>query len=125
MTVYITSGKGFGTVGYVTSQRVQRSRAVEGALEKTGLEGTAVENVLETAGLQARRVSKVEYRNTFSRDPERAAREMRITANQSRGSVVRRSFAVSYHPSEDLKDEEVVSDLDLFREKMGLEEHRP
>ena len=124
MTVYITSGKGFGTVGYVTSQKVQRSRAVEGALKKTGLEGTAVESVLETAGLQTRRVSKVEYRNTFSRDPGRAAREMRITANQSRGSVVRRSFAVSYHPSEDLRDEEVVSDLDLFREKMGLEEHQ-
>lgn len=124
MTVYITSGRGFGTVGYVTSQRVQRSRVVEGALEKTGLEGTVVENALETAGLQARRVSRVEYRNTFSRDPGQVAREMRITANQSRASVVRRSFAVSYHPSEDLKDEEVLSDLDLFREKMDLEEHQ-
>ncbi|MCS3668300.1 hypothetical protein GGP77_002545 [Salinibacter ruber] len=124
MTVYITNGKGFGTVGYVTSQRVQRSRVVEGALEKTGLEGTAVEDALETAGLQARRVSRVEYRNTFSRDPGRVAREMRITANQSRASVVRRSFAVSYHPSEDLEDKEVLSDLDLFQEKMDLEEHQ-
>lgn len=124
MTVYITNGKGFGTVGYVTSQKVQRSRAVEGALEKTGLEGTAVEDALDWVGLQARRVSQVEYRNTFSRAPGRAAREMRITANQSRATVVRRSFAISYHPSEDLEDEEVVADLDLFREKVGLEEHQ-
>jgi radical SAM superfamily enzyme YgiQ (UPF0313 family) len=72
------------------------------------------------------RTTEVETRNIFHEyDPNKAAREMQITADlRERVEKPVYSISIGYHPEEEITDEEMVEDMEEFLERRGLGEHQ-
>jgi len=107
------TGSGFtGAIGYTTSK-------AEG--EERGWRGWASEQL----GI-SEPVDAVQTRNILlDEDPETAAEEMRVTANQNeRVQNERYSVSLSYHPDDEPSDREMIRDMDDFLERRGLGEHQ-
>ena len=107
------TGSGFtGAIGYTTSK-------AEG--EERGWRGWASDQLGISDPLDA-----VQTRNILlDEDPEMAAEEMRVTANQNeRVQNERYSVSLSYHPDDEPSDQEMIRDMDDFLERRGLGEHQ-
>lgn len=101
-----------GAIGYTTSKAEGEERGWTGwASEQIGLSEPA--DAVQTRNL------------LFDEDPELAAQEMRVTANQnSRVEKPRYSVSLSYHPEDSPSDQEMIRDMDDFLERRGLSEHQ-
>lgn len=107
------TGTGFtGAIGYTTSK-------AEGEEQGWG------EWASEQLGI-SEKADAVQTRNILlDEDPEMAAEEMRVTANQNeRVQNERYSLSLSYHPEDEPSDEEMIRDMDDFLERRGLSEHQ-
>lgn len=107
------TGSSFGgAVGYTVSKaEAQEESWTTWAKQQAGIE---------------EKVDAIQTRNILLDDnPQEAAEEMRVTANQNqRVEKPRYSISLSYHPDDAPSDTEMMRDMDDFLERRGLAEHQ-